>query len=334
MKEVLNVAMVGAGRMGRTHAGVLKTVAGVRIEAVVDRDPSSALAVARELGARVMDLDAVLDDPTIGAVMVTTPTPTHEDVVCRAAQAGKAIFVEKPIADTLEAAERVVRVVEEAGVACQVGFQRRFDPGYQEAKRRIDAGALGRLENFRAISRDPAPPPLAFLKTSGGLLVDMGIHDFDTARFFFGEVTEVAAMGAAIRDERLAAHGLYDLAVATLRFESGALGTVENALNTAYGYEIVADLVGENGKFHLEKRRRLDLDVWGSGGVCHDYPAHFDDRFGEAYAREVVSFATNVQEGRPTSPDARDAMESLRLALAAQRALETGRTIDVASFGR
>jgi myo-inositol 2-dehydrogenase/D-chiro-inositol 1-dehydrogenase/scyllo-inositol 2-dehydrogenase (NAD+) len=334
MIEALNVAMIGAGRMARTHANILKTLAGVQIRAVVDNLPSNAKVVASELGARVMELDAVLEDPTIGAVLITTPTPTHEALICRAAEAGKAIFVEKPIADTLEAGERVVRVVEASGVPCQVGFQRRFDPGYEEAKRRIEAGELGRLENFRAISRDPSPPPLEFLKTSGGLLVDIGIHDFDTARFFFGEVAEVTAMGSVVRDERLQEYGLYDLAVATLRFQSGALGTVENALNTAYGYEIVADLLGENGKFHLEKRQRLDLEIWRSNGVCHDYPAHFDDRFDQAYAREIVSFARCVQQGISPSPDAKDALESLRLALAAQHALETGTTIDVSMFGK
>ena len=334
MTEALNVAMIGAGRMGRTHAGVLKTVDGVRIRAVVDSVAANAQAVADTLGARVQELDAVLDDPSIDAVLVTTPTPTHVDVVCRAARAGKAIFVEKPLADTLAGAERAVRAVEEAGVACQVGFHRRFDPGYQEAKRRIDAGELGRLESFRAVSRDPSPPPLAFLRTSGGLLLDMGIHDFDTARFFFGEVIEVSAIGTVVRDERLREHGLHDLVLAMLRFENGALGTVENALNTAYGYEIVADVLGENGKFHLEKRRRSDLEIWDAGGVHHDYPAHFDDRFREAYEREIVTFARHVRQGLPVAPDARDAMESLRLALAAQRALETGTIVDVTSFGR
>lgn len=334
MTDALNVAMIGAGRMGRTHAGVLKTVDGVRIRAVVDAVATNARAVADTLGAPVRDLDAVLDDPTIDAVLVTTPTATHADVVRRAARAGKAIFVEKPLADTLASAEQVVRTVEEAGVACMVGFQRRFDPSYQEAKRRIDAGELGRLESFRAVSRDPSPPPLEFLKTSGGLLVDMGIHDFDTARFFFGAVVEVTAIGSVVRDERLREHGLHDLVLATLRFESGALGTVENALNTAYGYEIVADVLGENGKFHLEKRRRSDLEIWDAGGVHHDYPESFDDRFRDAYEREIVTFARHVRQGVPVAPDARDAMESLRLALAAQHALETGTTVHVPSFGK
>ena len=334
MHDVLNVAMIGAGRMGRTHASVLQSLAGVRITDVVDFVPEAAETVARSFGARVRDLGEVLADEAVAAVLVTTPTATHADVVTRAARSGKAIFVEKPIADTLDAAERVVRAVEEAGVACQVGFQRRYDPGYLEAKRRIDAGELGRLENFRAVGRDPSPPPLDFLKTSGGLLVDMGIHDFDTARFLFGDVAEVSAVGTVVRDERLREHGLYDLVIATLRFVNGGLGTVENALHTAYGYEIVADVLGERGKVHLERRRALDVEVWDAGGVRHDYPGHFEARFHEAYRREIEAFARCVQQGLPVAPDARDAMESLRLALAAQHALETGTTVDVARFGR
>lgn len=334
MTQSLNVAMIGAGRMARTHAGVLRTLPGVRIRDVVDPMTENARAVAAQLGAGVRDLDAVLNDDAIDAVFITTPTPTHAELVTVAARAGKAIFVEKPLADTLEASEAVARVVEETGVPCQVGFMRRYDPAYQEVKRRIDAGELGRIENFRAVSRDPYPAPLEFLKTSGGLLVDMGIHDFDTARFFCGEVAEVHAIGTAIRDERLAEVGLVDLAIAMLRFENGAVGTVENALNTSYGYEIVADVLGVEGKYHLEKRSRHDLEIWDAAGVRHDYPQYFDDRFRDAYAAEVTAFAENVLAGREVTPGVRDAVESSRLALAAQYALEVGRPVDVRTFGK
>jgi predicted dehydrogenase len=147
-------------------------------------------------------------------------------------------------------------------------------------------------------------------------------------------VAGALAVGGAVRDPRLAEHGLYDLAVATLRFASGALGTVENALNASYGYEIVAELVGEKGKFRLEKTRQTQLEHWSAAGVTHDYPAHFHERFPEAYAAEIRAFAENVRAGRPVSPDAADASESLRLALAAQHALETGEPVAVQSFGR
>ena len=330
----LKVAMIGAGRMGRTHAGVLRTLAEVRITHVVDFVPENAAEVAETLGAKVSGLEEVLVNKDIDAVFITTPTPTHAEVICQAAEAGKAIFVEKPVAHTLEAAQEVVATIQKTGVPCQVGFQRRYDPAYLEVKRRLEHGDLGRIENFRAVSRDPFQPGLEFLKTSGGILVDMGIHDFDTARYFCGEVAEVYAVGTAVRDERLKDFDLFNLAVATLRFENGAVGTVENALNTAYGYEIVADVLGEKGKYHLEKRQQLQLEVWDERGITHDYPQHFDQRFPEAYANEVIAFAKNVQSGEPVTPNVEDALESSRLALAAQWSLETGEVVGVQEFGR
>ncbi len=332
--KALNVAMIGAGRMGQTHAKVLSSLLDVRIAAVVDNISENAQVVASVFNAKVLTLEEVFNDSGIEAVIITTPTPTHAELVMQAAQAGKAIFVEKPVADSLAAAEAVVRTVQETGVPCQVGFQRRYDPAYIEVKRRLESAELGKLENFRAISRDPFAPKLEFLKTSGGIMVDLGIHDLDTARFFFGEVEEVYCIGGAVRDESLREFGLFDLAVATLRFCSGALGTFEGALNTAYGYEIVADIIGEKGKYHLEKKQQLNLQFWGEQGVIHDYPQHFDQRFPEAYAAEIIAFAKNIQAGRPVSPTAADATESLRLALAAQQSLETGKVVNVQTFGK
>ncbi|CAN5842870.1 inositol 2-dehydrogenase [soil metagenome] len=330
----LHIALIGAGRMARTHAAVLRTLAEVRITDVVDFVPENAEAVAGTLGAKVSGLEALLTNSAIDAVFITTPTPTHASLIQRAAEAGKAIFVEKPVAHTLQAAQKVVETIQKTGVPCQVGFQRRYDPAYQEVKRRLEHGDLGRIENFRAVSRDPFQPGLEFLKTSGGILVDMGIHDFDTARYFCGEVSEVYAVGTAVRDERLKDFNLFNLAVATLRFENGAVGTVENALNTAYGYEIVADVLGEKGKYHLEKRQQLHFETWNEHGVTHDYPRHFDERFPEAYANEVIAFAKNVRAGEPVTPNVEDALKSSRLALAAQRSLETGEVVKVQEFGR
>ena len=176
--------MIGAGRMGQTHAGVLKTLLEVRITDIVDFVPENAQKVAEVFGAKVSSEDEVLANPDVDAVFITTPTPAHAESIKKAANAGKAIFVEKPLAHNLDASAEVVEVVEKTGVPCQVGFMRRFDPAYLEVKKRIDAGELGKIENFRAISRDPFQPPLEYLKTSGGVLVDMGIHDFDSARYF------------------------------------------------------------------------------------------------------------------------------------------------------
>lgn len=335
MSRALNVALVGAGRMGTAHSRVLAGVSGVKVVAVCDTKMAAATQVAQAFGARaVTELSAVLQDPGVEAVIVTTPTPTHAEVVVQAAQAGKAIFVEKPVADTLEATERVVAVVARAGVPCQVGFQRRYDPAHVEAKRRIEAGELGALEGFLGVGRDPTAPALKFLKSSGGLMVDMGIHDLDSARFFLGEVAEVYCTGGALAYPELAEHGLFDTAVATLRFISGAVGTLEVALRAPYGYDIRAEVWGEKGRLRIEKTRQHFVTRLGEGGVQHDYPRNFEERFAEAYAAEMRAFAENVRAGRPVTPGPEDARESLRLALASQQSLETGVLVKVQAFGR
>jgi scyllo-inositol 2-dehydrogenase (NAD+) len=331
----LNIALIGAGRIGRSHANILATIPNVIVTAVCDSTLEAAATLARPFAARAtVSVPEVLADPAVHAVLITTPTPMHASLVEEAARAGKAIFVEKPVADSLQSADRVVRAVQEAGVACQVGFQRRYDPAYQEVKRKIDAGELGRLEGFRGVGRDPAPPPLEFLKTSGGLMVDMGIHDLDSARFFLGEVAELYCTGGVLAAPELEEYGLFDTAVATLKFVSGAVGTVEVALRTAYGYDIRAEVLGEKGRLHIEMDSRFHLRQYGAQGVRYDRPANFEQRFQEAYANELRAFAEAVMNGHPVAPGPEDARESLRLALAAQYSLETGSIIKVQQFGK
>lgn len=332
--KALNMAMIGAGRMGQAHARVLAGLAECKVVRVVDALAQNAEKVAAGLGAEPgIHLEDALQDPAVDAVVITTPTPSHADVVEEAARAGKAIFVEKPIAGDLEAGRRVVRAVEERGIPCQVGFQRRYDPAYVRAKEMIEAGELGQLEGFRAVGRDPYPPNLEFLKTSGGLLVDMGIHDLDLARFLVGEVAEVYAIGGALVNPELREFGLFDTAVGTLRFENGAVGSIEVALRTTYGYDIRTEVLGQKGRLHVERDRRPDLTFYDERGGNFDRPRNFEQRFPEAYAAEMVAFARNLQAGDPLEPGARDAWYSLRLALAAQHALETGKVVNVREFG-
>ncbi|RDI95420.1 inositol 2-dehydrogenase [Meiothermus sp. QL-1] len=325
--------MIGAGRMGLAHARILAGRFECRVVRVVDTVAQNALRVAAEVGA---EASTALEDafkPDIDAVIITTPTPTHAEMVEAAAQAGKAIFVEKPIALSLEAGRRAVEAVEKSGVPCQVGFQRRYDPAYVRAKELIEAGALGRLEGIRLVGRDPHPPGLEFLKTSGGLLVDMGIHDLDSARFLLGEVSEVYAIGGALAEPHLAQHGLFDTAVATLRFENGAVGTLEVALRTAYGYDIRCEVLGEKGRLHIEQDLRPNLWRYDLQGGHFERPRNFEERFAEAYAAQMVAFARNLHAGRPLYPSVRDAWYSLRLAKAAQHALETGQVVRVSEYG-
>ncbi len=332
MRKTVKTVLIGAGRMAGTHAKALRAVPELELITVCDPVPENAARLAEPLGVVVKTLEETLGDPELEAVIITAPTPTHAALIRRAAEAGKHIFVEKPLTATLAEADHVIRVIRKAGVQCQVGFQRRFDSAYVEAKRALTAGELGQLMSFRGVSRDPSPPPLEFLKTSGGLMLDLGIHDLDTMRLLVGEVAEVYATGSVQMMPELAPYGLFDSAVATVRFENGALGTLELGLHTAYGYEIRAEVLGERGRLHLEMTAPLHLTRYTTEGAVSKGPQTFEERFLEAYTAELSAFATCLLENRPVSPDAEDAARTLKLALAAQWALETQQTVHVASF--
>ncbi|AEB11693.1 Gfo/Idh/MocA family protein [Marinithermus hydrothermalis] len=333
MQAKLPLALIGAGRMGTVHARVLAGLADCRVLKVVDPRETRAARLAERLGARATPhLEDVLEDPEIAAALLTTPTPTHAEVVEALAMAGKAVFVEKPLAQSLEAGRRLVAAVERTGVPAQVGFQRRYDPAYRKAKALLESGRLGRVLSFRGVGRDAGPPALEFLKDSGGVLVDMGIHDLDVARWLVGEVQEVRAFGGHAVPE-LAAHGLADTAVAIFRFENGAVGTLETSWYNAYGYEIRTEVVGEKGRVHIETDRYPDLNVYDPNGGHFPRPSGFEERFRDAYAAELAAFVQGVRAEQPLSPTPRDSWYTLRLALAAQHSLETGRTVTVPAFG-
>ncbi|MEX2536430.1 MAG: Gfo/Idh/MocA family oxidoreductase [Trueperaceae bacterium] len=333
MKQPLRVALIGAGRIGANHARRLAAIANCRLVAVVDHNEERAWQVAEPLGARgLTDPESIFDDPEVDAVAIATQVASHAPLAQAAAEAGKPFFLEKPLAHDLEAGWRVVEAVERSGIPAQVGLHRHYDPPYAEARRRIAAGELGQLEGFRAVARDPYPPALEYLITSGDLLVDMGIHDLDCARFLVGEVAEVYAVGGALAVPELAQHGLFDTAVATLKFENGAVGTLEVALRTAYGYEIRTEILGEKGRLHIEIDRRPDLMVYDQRGGAFERPRDFEERFAAAYQLELEAFVEGVISGVPLHPSPREAWKSLRLAFAAQHSLQTGVTVAVEEF--
>ena len=333
MPERLRVALIGAGRIGEGHARRLAAIARCQLVTVVDNDLERARSVAEPLGAQASsDYREVLASPEVDAVAIVTQVGSHAELAVAAARSGKPFFVEKPLAHDLEAGWRVVEAVERSGTPAMVGFHRRYDPPYVEARRRLQAGEMGRLEGYRAVARDPYPPALEYLVTSGDLLVDMGIHDLDAARFLVGEVEELHAIGSALAVPKLAPHGLFDTAVAILRFANGAVGTLEVALRTAYGYEIRTEVLGERGRLHLEVDRRPDLLVYDERGGGFDRPRNFEERFGAAYQRELDAFVHGVLAGEALEPGPRDAWHSLRLALAAQHSLSSGTVVRVEEF--
>ena len=327
----IRFAILGAGRMGLEHGHALMGLPEAQVVAVADPLPEAAARVARltRAGAVYADPHDAIRDPQVQAVIIVTPTSTHAALIGAAARAGKAIFCEKPVASDLAETEQVMRVVQECGVPFQIGFQRRYDAGFAQARQRILAGELGTIEQFSATGRDPAPPPLAYLALSGGIFVDQAIHDLDMARFLVGEVEEVLAIGDARVDPAIAGLGDADTTTVLLRFVNGAQGVVQNSRRAVYGYDVRTEVFGSGGKFVLDATPRTPLLSY-TQGVSMDHYQFFMDRFKDAYRAEIGAFVASLRAGTAPQPGPFDATESLRLALACTRSLKEGRAVRVA----
>lgn len=316
----LGVALLGAGRLGAAHARTLASLPEVHLAVVADPAPA-----ARELGARfgaraVADPREAILDREVEAVVIVTPTGTHAELIEAAARARKAVFCEKPIALDVPSTERALAVVAECQVPLQVGFQRRFDAGFAEARRRIAAGEIGRLHLLRSVSHDPYPPPPHYIPTCGGQFVDMTIHDIDIARFLSGdEVEAVSAVGAALgpQADAFRAADDWDTTVLTLRFVSGALGSIVNSRQAGYGYDIHTEVLGDHGGLKVGYERHTPITRYDRAGAHHDYVPYFPERFAQAYAAELQAFVEAVRGGRPVNPTGRDGLRALQIALAA-----------------
>lgn len=329
---MIGVAFIGVGRMGLTHLRNLAGMPDVRVVVVADTKREAAeqgKAIAHAERA-TDDVEGAMADPAVDAVVIVTPTATHAHLIEVAANAGKAIWCEKPIALDLDETQRIVALVNEKRVPAQIGFMRRFDPGYQAAKYKIESGELGRIEAFRALSRDTYPPPLKFLRSSGGIFLDMAVHDFDLARFLVGEVEEVQAWGATLIDARFHEAGDADTAITLLRFANGALGVVETARRSAWGYDIRTEVAGSAGKVVVEATQKTPMTFWRRFGYEADHFESFPDRFATAYRLELEAFFDALRAGRAPSPGPEDALETQRLAMAATRSWREGRPVRVA----
>ena len=328
----LAIALIGAGRIGRTHAAALRDVAGVRLVAVSDPDEAAARAVAEPVGARVASFDEIVADAGIDAVAICSPTDLHATQIEAAARAGKAIFCEKPIDLSFERAEACVKVVEETGARLMMGFQRRFDPSFAEAARRIHSGAIGAVELVQITSRDPAPPPLAYIARSGGIMRDMTIHDFDMARWLMGEAfVSVFATASALVDPAIGEAGDADTLAVTMRSASGRIAVITNSRRAVYGYDQRAEAHGEKGVVRVDNL--APIAVAGGNGEGFLKPPLMDffmDRYALAYRLEMKAFVEAVASGAPMSPSGADGLAALKLANAAARSVQSGRSEAVA----
>jgi myo-inositol 2-dehydrogenase/D-chiro-inositol 1-dehydrogenase len=322
----IGTAVLGYGRMGRIHARNVETSALGELIAVAD--PAFGEAVEPPAGVSwSKDVESVIGDPRVGAVVICTPTNSHARLIEIAASRRKNVFCEKPIDLDLGVAAHAVAAAERAGVLLQIGFNRRFDPSFRRVRDAVRAGEIGALCMLRIISRDPAPPPLDYVRTSGGLFLDMMIHDFDMVRFVSGdEVDEVHASGAVHVDPRIAEAGDIDTAVVSLRLRSGALATIENSRRAVYGYDQRVEAFGVDGAIEAGNRTASTTWLKTTEGVRSENPLHFfTERYEAAYRLELAAFLEAIANGTECECSGRDALVPLAIAAAARRSLAAGR---------
>jgi myo-inositol 2-dehydrogenase / D-chiro-inositol 1-dehydrogenase len=327
----IGVAFLGAGRMGQTHLRNLAAIPNARPFVVADPDAAAAdagRALARAERSTT-DVEAAIHDPEVEAVLIATPTASHARLIETALRAGRAVWSEKPIALELAETQRIVDLWRATDLPVQLGFMRRFDPGYARAKALIDDGQLGRIEQFRALSRDTYPPSVEYLRSSGGSFLDMQVHDLDLARFLVGEVAELQSWATVLFDERFAEADDWDTALTMLRFRDGALGVLDTARHSAWGYDIRTEIAGARAKVVVDGGQKTPATVSREFGFDGDLYENFPDRFEVAYRRELEAFFEALAAGVPVTPDPADALETLRLAVAATRSWREGRAIRI-----
>ena len=326
MASPIPIAVLGAGRIGKVHAGNIARHPGARLAAVVDVQESAARSLAEQHGAPVLTSEDVLADAGIPAVFICTATDTHAELIERAAGAGKHIFCEKPIDLSLERVDACLEVVRETGAKLMVGFNRRFDPNVRALHAALQAGEIGKPELLQITSRDPGPPPLEYLRVSGGLFKDMTIHDLDMACFLLGEAPRtVSATAATLVDPDIARAGDVDTAVVTLSFPSGAIAVVTNSRRASYGYDQRLEVHGETGMLQAENVRESTVVKSSAEGVTSQKPLHFFlERYQAAYRAELEAFLRVCRGEAEPAPSGAEGRLALHLAEAAERARRTG----------
>ena len=328
---MFNFSLFGAGRIGKIHAANVADNPRSALGYVIDVDAHAAAELAAEHGAQAVDAATALADPDVGAVIVASSTDTHADIVEAAAAAGKAIFCEKPIDLDIGRVDAVLAAVERAAVTMLVGFNRRFDPDFAALHEALAAGRIGKVELVAITSRDPGPPPLEYIKVSGGLFRDMMIHDFDMARWLLGdEPVEVFAAASNLVDPAIGGAGDVDTAVVTLKTAAGALCQISNSRRAVYGYDQRIEVFGSSGMLRAANRVPTTVELTTGDGAVTDKPLFFFlERYADAYRVELDHFLDCLEQGSAPRADASDGRRALALADAAVESLRTGGPVRV-----
>ncbi|WP_425093401.1 inositol 2-dehydrogenase [Tropicimonas sp. S265A] len=323
---MIRFGILGCGRIGQVHARTLHRLRGARVAAVSDAMPLAAETLAEEVGAEVRASDAILSAGDIDAIAICTPTDTHADLIEAAAHAGKPVFCEKPIDLDIDRVKACLETVAATGTPLLVGFQRRFDPHFRALKDALTAGRIGRIEQIMITSRDPGPPPLDYIKRSGGQFRDMTIHDFDMARFLLdGPITRVLAVGGALVDPAIGSAGDTDTATVLMETTTGAQVVITNSRRATYGYDQRVEVLGSDGMLQVGNQPETALRTATSSGFEHPVLLDFFMvRYKDAYANEMRAFMDMVETGAPPPVSGQDGLEALRLADAADRSARSG----------
>ncbi len=339
MGRTIHLGLIGAGRIGKLHAEHLAhRVPGASLVGVADVVEAAAQECASRLGIALATADhrRLLEDDGVEAVVICSSTDTHAQLIEEAAAAGKHIFCEKPIDFDLARIDHALSAVQKAGVKLQIGFNRRFDPSFRRVRDMVAAGKVGSPHILRITSRDPAPPPISYVRVSGGIFLDMTIHDFDMARYLIGdEVEQVYAVGNVLIDPAIGESGDVDTAVITLQFAHGAIGTIDNSRQAVYGYDQRVEVFGSAGMAAAENDTADRAAYSNAEGVHSALPLYFFiERYTEAYIAEMNAFVECIQNDTPPLVTGLDGRAAAVIGHAAKKSLQEGRPVRLSEVDR
>ena len=335
---MMNIGIIGAGRIGKVHGeSVMRFVKNATVKAIADPFMNEqTIAWAKEMGINEIytDYHKILEDKDIDIVLICSSTDTHSKISLEAIKAGKHIFCEKPIDHDVNKIKEVMEALKNSSVKYQVGFNRRFDHNFIAAREAVKAGKIGDLNILKICSRDPGAPPVSYIKVSGGIFLDMTIHDFDMVRFMSGdEVEEVYAIGGVLVDPAIGEAGDIDTAIITLKLKSGALAVIDNCRRATYGYDQRVEAFGSLGQVAIGNDTDSLAVISNADGVTSEKPKlFFLERYMGAYTQEINSFIQAVQNDTPTEVDVVDGLKPVLIGLAAKLSLKENRPVKIAEI--
>ncbi|HAJ33273.1 MAG TPA: inositol 2-dehydrogenase [Candidatus Atribacteria bacterium] len=306
MKKEVNVGVIGLGRIGKLHLhNIIAQIPGIKLIGVSDIIENSLQEVSQKYDIPIIknDYRYLLDNKEIDAVVICSSTDTHAKIMIEAAQAGKDIFCEKPIALDLKEINRALEAVKTEGIKLQIGFNRRFDPSFMKAKEMVQSGKIGKPHIVKITSRDPAPPPIEYIKVSGGIFLDMTVHDFDMIRYLLDdEVKELMAVGSCLVNPEISKYNDIDTAIITFQYKNGGWGIIDNSRQAVYGYDQRIEVFGSEGCVQVANQKPTEVSLYGAESTTSDKPLYFFlERYNESYINEMKHFVDCIQNDRNPS---------------------------------